>query len=133
MREILFRGKRSEDGMWACGSLFIENGLINNGKCYILTSPMGGCGGKAPSYFNEIDPETIGEYTWLNDKNGTRIFEGDIVEAYGRQMQIVMDRAMWKMKTLQGNLSWAWVNADKSEVIGNIYDNPELLEGDGDE
>ena len=116
MREIFFRGKRTDNGEWEYGDLWC-NPYGKRAVC--IVSPIndqGTTGG------NEVIPETVGQYTGLTDKNGRKIFEGDImrnagnvVEFYGGDFCINGDSP----------LSY-WTG---TEVIGNIYDNPELLEG----
>ena len=131
MREILFRGMHSHmfscnehlDGTWVYGYLVDEN--------YINDKRDLGDG----EYLGEmlIDPETVGQFTGLRDKNGTKIFEGDIVNAGSRK---------YAVEWVEGYLC-GWMlcndvtlfdtsfekNAQKNyEVIGNIHENPELLE-----
>ena len=132
MREILFRGKRADNGEWEYGDLWCNP----YGKRVVcIVSPIndqGTTGG------NEVDPESGGQYTRLTDKNGRKIFEGDILggfldEEYPEHETVVVvewHENMWV--TRQGEYLPDLLELDDSdcfEVIGNIYDNPELLEG----
>jgi hypothetical protein len=125
MREYLFRGKQIDSGEWIEGSLW-----IHLSKPYIMTT--------ANVVGYEVDPETVGQYTGLKDKNGVRIFEGDIIQ-YGNSGA---DRIYWddelssfmELRIIGGNeYSCSLVVAEKSEIIGNIHDNPELLKEGGEE
>lgn len=127
MREILFRGKRKDNGEWVAGSLISFTGSQFTA---IFSSPSFSC---------SVDPETVGQYTGLTDKNGRKIFEGDILggfldEDYPENKTIVtVEWYEYMWVTRQGNyypdsLEESDVT-DWFEVIGNIYDNPELLKG----
>lgn len=124
MREILFRGKFGNE--WKYGFLSFEP------KGLVIKEP----------YKNEssnvwhIDADTVGQYTGLTDKNGTKIFEGDIVKYGDTVHNVVFEQrngtAYFGLvySTLE-TLSFGYYQDLKQiEVIGNIYDNPELL---GDE
>ena len=128
MREILFRGKRTDNGEWEYGDLWC-NPYGKRAVC--IVSPIndqGTTGG------NEVIPETVGQYTGLTDKNGKRVFEGDIVR-YGDTIHKVVFEQRYGTAYFGIMISdietWLFGNecpANLVEVIGNIYDNPELLE-----
>lgn len=126
MREILFRGKRIDNGEWVEGS-FVNLWMVNYKKYQPLITDN-----KAISY--EIDPETIGQYTGLTDKNGKRIFEGDIVRLYGGEeyewvAKVGMKSGCWVVFS-ENDWDFLAVNIKPCEVIGNTHDNPELLRGE---
>lgn len=144
MRDILFRGKRTDNGAWTCGYLFcfwerayLCWGMINN-------VPV----------MKEVIPETVGQYTGLKDKNGKKIFEGDIVRAtiersdgcqsprtengvIGYDCIGMIGLILYKGENGENvwsdffnELSMSGLIEDYYfEVIGNIYDNPELIGG----
>lgn len=139
MREILFRGKRIDNGEWVYG-------------CYVnqLNKPI--IFEKETEWHHYVDENTLGQFTGLKDKNGTNIFEGDIVEfeSHGyipstyKGVVVFHEGSYcieWKSKYF-GDTGFhrigevdEWQDMSASgkitytyEVIGNIYDNPELLE-----
>jgi len=123
-REILFRAKRIDNGEWAEGlPSYAPDGDIAEMEVDVRhrSSVMN-------SAFVNIDPETVCQYTGLTDKNGKKIFEGDIIDD--------IDYGIMKCIYLHG--SFVWYKEDgfriecmryvpKIEVIGNIFDNPELI------
>ena len=121
MREYLFRGKRTDNETWAYGYLFCiwEETYL----CWGTTNDV-------PN-MKEVIPETVGQYTGLADKNGKKIFEGDIVRAFTRFSEIYVSPVAYHDGTFWFK-NWSWTKFlfkfEKIEVIGNIHDDPELLE-----
>lgn len=160
MREILFRGKRLDNGEWVEGFLarttLGSTIIVNEVEEY----SCGCCIGIGSANF-EVDPSTVGQYTGLIDKNGVNIFEGDIVDLFGMKGKVVQECGAFGigfMKTIDYDLLeskipfnnsanfcfndnfislwevfWNYEQDDNPlydvEIIGNIHDNPELLEG----
>ena len=142
MREILFRGKSVDDGEWVFGSLVIttlepvDDAPI---KHYHIEDMTIGC---FPNEFQSglsetIDPNTVGQFTGLTDKNGKKIFEGDIVQYYGTYaLEVFIEnghaKTRWFDTVTNSECEELFFGDDESlgecEVIGNIHDNPELLE-----
>lgn len=130
-REILFRGKHKEYNEWVEGD-FIHEPF---GEC--IQFIRNECRSKI-----KINPETVCQYTGLTDKNGRKIFEGDIV----RYMDEVIEKektdkieynethaAFCRLHKSEMGFQYLFIDesfANKCEVIGNIFDNPDLLEGE---
>ena len=130
MREIIFRAKEEPYGGWVEGYLVGQKHIGNWPEC------------------KPIDPETVGQYTGMTDKNGKRIFEGDILRytqpedsnAYG--LVKFCEYGCGGTHNVGFNIDWFgryftgwlrtdigfWIKYREIEVIGNIHDNPELLE-----
>ena len=113
MREILFRGKIRISGNWAfsqCPTAIMS--------CGVLTY--------------DFIPETVGQFTGLTDKNGKKIFEGDIIQHSKRKGQIFYygNFGMFMISWIPNGGANIFMNVlhTEVEVIGNIHDNPELLE-----
>ena len=139
MRDYLFRGKRKDNGEWVegCGIIATENWV----SIFTVIDDID----ENSSEVNEIEvlPETVGQYTGLTDKNGKKIFEGDIIKyknTDGIKFNGVALTVIGKVVYNEKNASFAISGKDeigakhydyfpikKIEVIGNIHDNPELL------
>lgn len=131
MRVIKFRGKRPDDGKWVVGDFKHHQRVTSTGL--------------EPTILVDNDPvvlETIGQFTGILDKNGKEIYEGDIVHihdytsAYASPYtgKVIMRFGCWcveyhKQYRCCPSLMFDDFADRKTEVIGNIHDNPELLEG----
>ena len=142
MRTIKFRGKfvyANADGslIWVYGSLFQTDTLRNVGKAKIF---------KTVTYDGTIDNNevilgTVGQFTGIVDRNGVEIYEGDIIQTYDSKGKPILhevyyleNEARFATKLIgyenlnEGSLSQKWINELGFEVIGNIFDNRELLQ-----
>ena len=142
MREFLFRGK-NEAGVWHYGAYL----PYESGEVAILESfSKYGYEAVELSQRYKVIPETVGQYTGLTDKNGKKIFEGDIVKAecdlyHGENKKervthigtVIYDKKFCQFGINVAGFSKCYVlnrwKGDYNEVIGNIHDSPELLKG----
>lgn len=143
MREILFRGKGKESGKWICGDLLQD---VESGICAIVSyvNLGGNIHDLSESCIFAVIPETVGQYTGLTDKNGVKIFEGDIVkgitysvakigaivwidEISSFGVRYAQNLTAWENSSILRCVSMGKTDEFAAEVIGNIYDNPELL------
>lgn len=122
MREILFRGKRTDNDEWIEGCFLDKN---NIGIFYDDTEEFD----FTVNIFSVI-PETVGQYTDLTDKNGKKIFEGDIVKGTFFGLPIPIEDDVFSICWQEDVAGYKANYFENVEVIGNIYDNPELLETD---
>ena len=154
MREILFRGKTSV-GEWICGHLLEQN--IPECHSYIVMSIIAELDNRHIEIMdfdiNEVIPETVGQYTGLTDKNGVKIFEGDIVKGIAYSVERIgvivwideiasfgvryfksQDPTAWENSSILRCASMGKTDEFAAEIIGNIHDNPEILKvGDNNE
>ena len=129
-REILFRGKRIDNSEWV-------EGYFNKWPCVswkelscVIVPVIGLENGIAEQFI--VDPATVGQFTGLTDKSGKRIFEGDLITTawwHGHVAKVVFKNGMFKAEY---NPLFSWVANETYEiaVVGNVWDNPELLEGE---
>ncbi len=169
MREILFRGKRVDNGEWVVGSLL----WLESGRAMVIPSHTNifGCDiddideSIIQTVAHRVIPETVGQYTGLTDKNGMKIFEGDIVRYSDVDTVLYFDEQNCFTGTIKfecgafgiacngyiplhypdacnnDNFVSLWeINWNEDEIeeslsniniIGNVHDNPELLDGAG--
>lgn len=141
MREILFRGKRLDNGEWVEGYLYITHNGEHEISIYNDEVNI-------ERWTHEVDPSTVGQYTGLKDKNGNRVFDGDILQIakiadglggyyqppldYPVKVVVKWDLCAWMWETLCEDKRYigfpdAWCHYE-CEIIGNITDNPEFLE-----
>lgn len=131
MREILFRGKREIDDEWIYGLYSDDYVYDTDFPCIIPLRSENN------DFYWAVIRETVGQYTGLTDKNGRRIFEGDILkftDADGRDvyLNVVFEDGAFLMEedgVINSDLIPSY-DCLGVEVIGNIYDNPELLKGE---
>lgn len=145
-REIKFRGKMIPENEWIFGTILripappVCFGKSETDKYYIqFPDPRYMPDWNMPYKMvqGEVNPDTIGQYTGLHDKNGKEIYEGDIVKIKYRDEDIgkvIYEHNGFSIDVTNMNKNYGRVSFVNNfiEVIGNIYDNPELLGGEHD-
>ena len=147
MREYLFRGKRLDNGEWAEGYYYCFSG-----KHYIYAKAW--VNNRAAANY-EVDPETVGQFTGLADQKGNRAFTDSVIRYSGEYGHVVYGVVRfgevpadpgWDLQNIGFWVEWQndgantwnewwrndlgfWLNDPSCEIIGNRFDNPELLEG----
>lgn len=137
-REILFRGKRKDNEEWAYG-YFVKD--VYGEAIYPINPIQDGF----PNEITDVDPDTVGQFMGLTDKNGNKIFEGDIlrkwksyyvsnkadIEYVPTSITDVATMAEFPLFWLEnedfGDERDGFEDAEEWEIIGNIHDNPELI------
>lgn len=143
MREILFRGKRCDNGEWVQGFYVrADHHWHKNGihKDWIALGASANGGWFALHNKYAVKTETVGQFTGLTDKNGKKIFEGDIlkerdvvhngeIQIKGIAHEVVMRKGCWCVIPANDIEGWDFLssNAKLCEIIGNIHDNPEMI------
>lgn len=122
MREILFRGRRKDTDEWVYGNLICSKNYAIGSQQFPLERPT------------VVDPETVGQYTGLKDINGNRIFEGDILAHEDKSVKFGVvefdeEYAIFDMEVGGIPFVFSDIDTEEYEIIGNIYDNPELIGG----
>lgn len=143
MREILFRGKRCDNGEWVEGQLLYFRSIVSGNELALIVESCEW--DNSNEWFNlckraKVIPETVSEFTSLYDKNGKKIFEGDIVAG---ALHWLEQKKNGVVTFREGSFGLLWYRGEAEhfnpftsmcnityEVIGNIHDNPELMRGD---
>lgn len=143
MREILFKARRKnwrelpKEEWWVEGYYMPRPNLPNKPRYYIVSVSV--------AQWHEIDPKTLCQYTGLKDKNGNRIWENDIVKCNKRKDGFELYKVLWRkyyadfgVEPLDFGVQYPIslgeneqdIKGCNYEIIGNIFDNPELLKGE---
>ena len=150
MREFLLRGKRTDNGEWVCGYYTKARYFLNKKEMHIIFEPDVEAFPHCEfTGYEEVLPETVGQFTGWNYKNCVRIFEGDIIKStikiidcndegfsishYDEELIGIVE---WRKGSFMiAHKSGTWARSFygcENYVIGNIHDNPEILKGGGE-
>lgn len=118
MRDIKFRGQKIDLNEWVYGgiSIFQHEATVFDCDCVVNSA-------------YDVNPETVGQFTGLKDKNGVDIYEGDLLKTFGMIYQVVFsDGAFYmKLKSTHYRLCRIFIKQEEIEIVGNKHENPELL------
>ena len=123
MREILFRGKRTDNGEWVEGFYSAEEYNLNIRKIEYI--PRIQIIGKCVSL--GVLPETVGQFIGEVDKNGRKVFEGDIVKFKNELFEVKFIEKYSRFSGVKPGVVFSVFLFSKSEVVGNVHDHPELI------
>lgn len=146
MKEILFKAKRTDNGEWIEGYLF-DDGMLGEKRMFIgelviapYEGPIRGKWTVIANGFDEVDPDTICQFTGLCDKNGKKIWENDILMAHLDESypeDATYETVEWNISGWgtreNGSMDREYLDKfdlEHFEVVGNIFDNKELLQGE---
>lgn len=149
MREILFKGKRVDNGEWVEGYVYehqpplqciVPREYTRKSKFYICNTAFADWHMPRRVEFIEVIPETIGQYIGLKDKNGIKIFEGDVVHCISQydnaNMAVIFEDGEFRMvfanklPQYETGMGFFAIHCFNKEIVGNIHDNPNLLESE---
>ena len=124
MREIKFRGISKNNNRWIYGFLSIDK---NSAKMEGFPHYISRASGYLPV---EVVPKSVGQYTGLKDKNGVEIYEGDILSYFGFEYEVIFEESAfgwYEDGTFYSFAEMAIGEIVRTNIIGNRYENPELL------
>ena len=132
MREIIFRAKRTDGSEWCRGFYIVEGSkrMSTRDTIHLIVSI---------EHKDVVDQETVGQYIGIDDRNGIQIFEGDIVKIISDDELAIIEyntsEAIFEVKYISNNIvvnfsDYLW--GRDVEIVGNIHDNPEILEENHD-
>lgn len=138
MRPIEFKAQ-NVNGVWVCGNFNILKEKLGNVTVGNVTAGSYISNSAGAPFAYKVRPETVSQFTGLTDKNGKKIFEGDIIEiieidAFGNldwnrlKGKVMFSEGAWLVTDNRSFAIPLWSEINEIEVIGNIHENPELLE-----
>ena len=130
----IYKAKRTDNGEWVQGYLVYDN----RDKLYRIIMDIQYSTGTCITTDNapRLDSSTICQCTGLKDKNGKLIWENEIIKCTFGIAVVVWDKSEWRIKLVKDNILrkdlhyWVVEDNQRTEVVGNIFDNPELLESE---